>query len=174
MQPRKFTPEACAKLREYLMYDPATGVFRWRKSIWGKAVTGRRAGNVYAKRGTDKYRRIGVLGGRYDEHQIAFLFMTGAVPALIDHKSGYGIDNTWDNLRAATPIQNGQNQRLRCDNSTGVKGVCRWGVTGRFQAYITVNKKRIPLGLFNTIASAASARRTAEIKYFGAFSRRLV
>lgn len=48
---------------------------------------------------------------------------------------------------------------------SGITGV--YIQKGRYRAEITVNRKRIFLGSFTTLAEAVKARRVAEIKYFG-------
>ena len=48
---------------------------------------------------------------------------------------------------------------------SGITGV--YIQKGRYRAEITVDKKRIFLGSFETLKEAAAARHTAEVKYFG-------
>ena len=50
-------------------------------------------------------------------------------------------------------------------NKTGYAGV--YLKDGKYAAQINVNKTRIHLGTFDTIDDAASARRDAELKYWG-------
>jgi hypothetical protein len=88
----------------------------------------------------------------------------------VDHRDGNGLNNQRDNLRLATQMQNTQNQRRKSNNTSGYKGVCRWK-TSRWQAYITVHKKRIPLGLFNNKEDAARAYDNAARQHFGEFAK---
>lgn len=65
----------------------------------------------------------------------------------------------------ANAITQGQNRRIRSDNSSGYKGVMyrhkKW------LARISVNKERIHLGYFDTAEIAAKAYNEAAIKHFG-------
>lgn len=177
----KFSPEACALLREYLMYDLASGIFRWRKSPGGRARAGARAGCVYEKlpsrkracgRVPQRYRRIRLFGVDYNEHQVAFLLMTGSVPHRIDHENCDGTDNNWSNLRSCSPQQNSTNRRLHSNSRSGHTGIRLWS-DGRYRAEIKVGGRNIHLGLFASLADAKQARRQAEMHHFGKFARRV-
>lgn len=77
----------------------------------------------------------------------------------IDHNT---LNNRRDNLRVATPTQNGQNRRgAQVNSATGVLGVYPYVKTGKFQAQIVVNGKTHHLGLFETVAAAKDAREAA-------------
>ena len=64
----------------------------------------------------------------------------------------------------AEPRDNQLNMRIRKNNSSGVQGI-RILPSGKFCAYITVRRKQISLGSYNTIEEAAKARRDAEALY---------
>lgn len=88
----------------------------------------------------------------------------------IDHKHGKESrnDNRKSNLRIATKSQNNINKGLRSNNTSGATGV---GYSNnKWYARITINKKRIPLGVFNSFDEALNARKMAEEKYFGDWS----
>lgn len=71
------------------------------------------------------------------------------------------------NCRWATRLEQNRNQRLRSDNSTGIKGVTRSGRRGEsYLVRISDGNKRITIGSFKTLEEAAEARREAEIKYW--------
>src|SRR5690606_27442136 len=57
-----------------------------------------------------------------------------------------------------------RNQRLRTDNTTGVRGVSKSGKN--YLARISVDGERITLGSFDTLEEATLAREEAEIKYW--------
>lgn len=59
-----------------------------------------------------------------------------------------------------------QRKYLQRNNTSGYPGVSRLR-TGKWGAYIKVNKKRIWLGTFNTVDEAIAARKAAEHKYLG-------
>ena len=56
------------------------------------------------------------------------------------------------------------NMRIRKNNSTGVQGV-RALSSGKFHAYIMVNRKQISLGSYENIGDATEARKNAEVLY---------
>ncbi|MEG1462635.1 MAG: HNH endonuclease [Anaerorhabdus sp.] len=93
----------------------------------------------------------------------------------VDHINGDCLDNRRENLRICTHQENLSNRKKRLDNKSGYPGVfwythCK---TPAWVAYIKVNYKRIHLGQFRVLEDAIKARRDAELKYFGEFSRAL-
>ncbi len=89
----------------------------------------------------------------------------------VDHKDLNGLNNQRLNIRSCTKSQNNANRK--CKNPIGFKGVyrCHYKHKEQWQARITVNKKRIDLGFFNSIEKAANAYNQAAINYFGDFAR---
>lgn len=63
------------------------------------------------------------------------------------------------------PETKARNKKLIASNKTGYEGV--YLKNGKIGAQILVDKKRVYLGTFSTIAEAAKARRDAELKYWG-------
>jgi len=88
----------------------------------------------------------------------------------VDHINGDGLDNRKCNLRVANHSQNHMNERLRCDNKSGFKGVTRI-TRGGWQATITAAGKTLYLGSFATPEAAYEARCAAAARYHGEFSR---
>lgn len=96
-------------------------------------------------------------------------YLLGANPnKVVDHINGDTLNNCRSNLRECTHIQNMQNQRLRSNSSTGVKGVTLCG--RKYRATICVNKKDIHLGIYETLEEAKEVRLNAEREYFKEFS----
>lgn len=91
---------------------------------------------------------------------------------IIDHINGNPLDNRKCNLRIATPTQNNMNMKKRSDNISGYKGVGWQKKRNKWRARITINKKTIELGHFNTIEEAIKARQKAEEEYFGEYNRK--
>lgn len=91
----------------------------------------------------------------------------------VDHK--YGSDTRHDNrrynLRFATPSKNAQNKRKLDSNTSGVTGVYLNNKTGMYIAQIGIDNNTIFLGSFINKKDAEQARKEAEEKYFGEFSR---
>lgn len=88
----------------------------------------------------------------------------------VDHINGKPYDNRKCNLRISTHQNNSRNTKLRCDNSTGYKGVSFAKRERKYRAYI-VYKKQISLGYFDNPIDAAKAYDKAAKYYFGDFAR---
>lgn len=81
----------------------------------------------------------------------------------IDVTKGYSKEN----CRWVTHCENNFNKNIQSNNSTGKTGVSFHKPTGKYRAYITVEKKPIHLGLFDSVEEATKRRREAELKYYG-------
>ena len=86
-----------------------------------------------------------------------------------DHRDGDGLNNVRANLRECTQLQNMQNNKLRRDSESGVKGV-HASTHGTFYAYIRYRGKRRHLGSFPTIELAAEFRQLAADMLHGEFA----
>jgi hypothetical protein len=83
------------RLRERLHYDAETGVFTRRVGS-GHAHAGDMAGSVHST----GYVRIGIDGGKYTAHCLAWLYVHGVWPSdQIDHINRNRSDNRIANLR---------------------------------------------------------------------------
>lgn len=58
---------------------------------------------------------------------------------FVDHINHDTLDNRVSNLRACTPSESCHNMRTPRRNTTGFKGVGRYGTQGKYRAYISVN-----------------------------------
>lgn len=88
---------------------------------------------------------------------------------VVDHINGNTLDNRRSNLRICTAYQNRCNRILRRDARVKYKGVV-WNC-GSYKAQITVNRKVIYLGRFQSELDAASAYDAAAREHFGEFAR---
>jgi hypothetical protein len=94
------------------------------------------------------------------------LITRAAQRTLVDHIDGDRLNNRRSNLRVVDQQRNQANRKRRDPrNTSGARGVSRKGP--RWRAWIGVNGKQIHLGMFDTIEGAATARRAAEIRYWG-------
>lgn len=169
-------------IRSILHYDPETGVFTWRERPREHFATLRsfkRCNAMYAGKPAGSVNKRGyiVLGiGKrvYAAHRLAWLWINGEWPnGDIDHIDGTTTNNAWANLRAATESQNMMNAKIRKDNKTGIKGVhaMRRATTTRYAANVTVNRRRVRIGTFDTLEEAAEKRLAAASQVYGEFAR---
>ena len=95
-------------IKKHLAYDPDTGVFT--KLIGDK--TGRfPAGFEYKPKTWDAYMHIRVAGRSYAAHRLAWVYMTGKQPNIVDHENGLRHDNRFTNLRNGTFVDNAANRK---------------------------------------------------------------
>ncbi len=132
------------RLKEVMIYSPDTGIFTRRVKI-GRYVAGSKAGSK------DKagYIQVCVDGVIYFAHRLAFLYMMNRWPeALIDHINTNRSDNSWLNLREATPTQNHRNKKVYKTSLTGIKGILKTK-----SGYCT----KISIGTYKTLDEAIKA-----------------
>lgn len=151
------------RLKEVLSYNPETGDFERLRHP-------RLDGRVGQKR-QDGYISIGVDGGYYMAHRLAWLYVHGYLPRFIDHINMRRDDNRLSNLRPCTQAQNNANCHARSHNKSGFKGVAFHPKSGRWHALISVNKKQRRLGCFATPEEAHAAYLKAANESFGEFAR---
>jgi hypothetical protein len=89
----------------------------------------------------------------------------------IDHKNGYGLDNTRLNLRQSNQAQNMANRRKLKPKSSRFKGVSWNKKHGKWQAHIMRSKRSFNLGEFTDEIEAAKAYDVAAKEHFGEFAR---
>lgn len=150
------------RLKSLLEYSPETGIFTWR--IDGKRMRiGDPAGCVSRPTG---YIVIGIDGGLYLAHRLAWTYVTGTDAPRMDHKDRNRANNAWPNLRPATAKQNMENRSLGRNSSSGVSGVTWIAAKSQWRAQIQHNRKFIHLGYHGDLISAVLARRAAESGLF--------
>ena len=89
----------------------------------------------------------------------------------VDHADGNTLNNRRANLRPATKSQNQYNQRIRTDNSSGVKGVYWHSQKKMWRAEIKVERCKKHLGFFQSISDAADAYAKASAEFHSEFGR---
>lgn len=151
------------RLRQVLRYDADTGEFVWIARTSNRI----RIGDVAGRPHNRGYTMIGVDGGLYLAHRLAWLWMTGGWPQKqVDHINGVRDDNRWRNLREATTVQNAGNSRRHRDKRAGAKGVYRTS-GGLWQARIGHKY----LGTRETHDEAQALYEQAARERFGEFAR---
>lgn len=150
------------RLKELLIYDPETGVFKNKIQRGPTAL----AGDITGYLNPSGYITIFIDGRHYRAHRLAWLYVYGEWPLnFIDHINHVKHDNRISNLRNATKSENMQNVVSYKHNSSGFKGVTWHKQLGKWNAKIKVNKKTISLGCYHDLADAVQARLAAEKQY---------
>lgn len=152
-------------IKERYTYDPEMGKFYLKHDSPKSCFrTGDTAGSLCPD---GRIRiRVKIGSGMYKScyaHRLAFLYMTGSIPEVVDHINGDPSDNKWCNLRAATRSENMRNRKA--SGKSGVIGVRetpsgRWGVK--------VNRKYY--GTYDTIEEAAEVSKKVREELHGEFS----
>lgn len=95
-------------------------------------------------------------------HRIIWEMHYGPTPGgfVIDHVDGNGLNNSLDNLRLVSRIENARNYPRQSNNTSGVVGVSKDG--NKWRAAIGGGKKREDLGAFEDLFEAVCARKSAE------------
>ena len=147
------------KLRSIASYAPETGLFT-RKN-------GTKAGTL----SHHGYLRMKIDDKTYQVHRLAWLYMTGGMPAhSIDHIDGDKLNNRISNLREADRSQNNQNGRAAERKYELPRGVGISHPSGRFKASISLGNKRRHLGTFNTPEEAGEFYQLAADLLHGEFA----
>ena len=148
------------RLKSLLRYEPETGEFTWLVAKGNRAKAGDVAGCL-----DNGYTRIKVDGKQYRAHRLAFLYMTGSMPKIVDHWDRDPSDNRWSRIRPATNGQNVCNQPAR--NVLGVKGVYPNGK--KFMVRLKKNGQKLYFGTFETLEQAAAVSLEHQKRLHGEF-----
>jgi len=144
-------------LTNALDYQPETGVFTWKKS-----KSGIRSDKIAGCLTSAGYIFIGINRQRFLAHRLAWFYVYGEMPSgVIDHINRIKTDNRICNLRDVTQVENGQNNKLSCNNSTGANGVRRRsdGRARPWNARVMHKGQEISIGHFKTFEEACEARK---------------
>jgi len=83
----------------------------------------------------------------------------------IDHINGKKLDNRIKNLRLVSGSENGRNQKLSKDNTTGRTGVYYAKDRNKYLATIRNKGKSVYLGYYKSFNEAVRARERGEKRY---------
>jgi hypothetical protein len=147
------------RLRELLHYNPETGIFTRRLDRGGH-----KAGEIMGSGSHRGYKKIGIDMHRYYAHRLAWLYVYGEMPTVIDHINGDTLDNRIENLRNVDQLGNLQNIRqLSKANTSGFTGVSR--KRNKWTAALSLNNENIRLGVYETKQAAHTAYVEAKRKF---------
>lgn len=159
------------ELKSVLLYKPDTGEFFWKyrsdlDSQWNSKYAGTRAGFINEL----GYWKITLGNTSWLAHRLAFLYMTGKIPDLIDHKDQDKSNTKWDNLRIATVSQNQANAKLRVDNTSGYKNVTWHKQRNKWKVEVCKDGKLHYGGLFTELDKAVNKANNLRRELFGEFA----
>lgn len=89
---------------------------------------------------------------------------------IVDHINRKRVDCRKSNLRTVNTVQSAINKSIKTNNTSGKVGVSWNKDCHKWESYITVNKERIRLGLYEDFNDAEKVRIEAEEKYFGEYN----
>jgi hypothetical protein len=135
------------ELKTLLDYCPDTGVFTWKVNKPPRA----KAGEVAGYNNGSGYIKVSIHGVACYAHRLAFIWMNGESPNVVDHINGVRHDNRWVNLRSVQQKQN-------CSNKTFGTGVRL--VRGKWEARYASKH----LGYFKTKKQALQRHQTERAK----------
>lgn len=139
------------ELRELFSYNPDTGVITRAKAS-GRFPAGSIPGSLHRKLRAS-YWLILVYGRGIYAHRLAWFLHYGVWPINdVDHIDGDSLNNRISNLRDVVASENNKNLALPANNTSGRIGVYK-EKTGKWEAQINIQKKRIRLGRTKTRAS---------------------
>lgn len=154
---------------EILDFDSETGKFYWKNPPkYHPDLKGLEAG-MSRKGGHKAYWVIKINKIARKRGRLVFLVMNGRWPCpCIDHINGDSLDDKPNNLREATVTQNAWNHKTRRKTTNLPMGVRTLG--DRFAARISINKKHLFLGVFDTPELAADVYIAKRKELYGEFS----
>jgi hypothetical protein len=161
---------AIETLHQLLICDAGAGTLTWRErpremfptnrswKAWNTKYAGKPALVTVDKEG---YLCGGILGRSFLAHRVVWAMTHGEWPKnQIDHEFGNKADNVPSEMRDATQVQNGRNQKRYSTNTSGVTGV--YLEVGRWRARAKVNGRMLNFGTYALKSDAIAARKMGE------------
>ena len=150
------------------VFEYKDGELFWTKKASDKVEIGKRAGYLMPV----GRRRIRIYGTSWQEHRVIFLMHKGYLPLQIDHIDCNPLNNTIENLREATQLENSWNKRINKNiNSSGYKNVSWKKDRAKWKVEVKTSGKPNFIGYFDDIELAALAAVEARDLYHGRFAR---
>lgn len=166
MTKRKPLPDV-GYLRSLFMYEPDTGLLRWKVDRGGKKI-----GDIAGSERPSGYIQVGVNNKLYRAHLIIWKMVTGEEPPhFLDHENTIKKDNRWVNIRCATKSQNQANIGLTAKNTTGYKGVFWYKAYGKWAVQVWKDGVGHFGGYHDKVDDAVAAANALRENLFGEFAR---
>lgn len=144
-------------LKKVLSYDYETGIFKWLETRGPNSLKGSQAGSLE----NTGYISIRIGRKSYLAHRLAWFYCFEEWPIdMIDHIDRNKTNNSLDNLREATCMQNSRNRGLNKNNTSGYVGVHI--SKGKWAAEIIINGIKHRLGKYDNKEEASLAYKTFE------------
>lgn len=157
--------------REYLLetfnYDPNIGVLYWKVSRSNRVKIGDPVSYINNK----GYLSVRLLGRQYLVHRLVWFLENKEWPERLDHKDGNRLNNQIDNLRTATSSQNNANRVKKSGATSTYKGVYWHKQRRKWHVQLSLNKKSISCGLFESEEEAALAYNLKALELHGEFTK---
>lgn len=158
-----YAKEVCGKSSLTHGMSSAPEYHAWKNALYRCTKSSNKAYKNYGGRGIE-------MCDRWSEPLptgfLNFLEDMGSCNGLTLERVDVNGNYSPDNCIWADVYTQGFNTRMHSSNTSGVTGVSELK-SGRWQAYINYLGKRIPLGYHDTFESAVSARKSAELQYYG-------
>ena len=114
------------------------------------------------------YAKANLNGKAVLLHRLIAERMGLSLDGVIDHINGNALDCRRENLQSCTHQQNIMKQRKSVVSASQYKGVMPF--RGKWRSRITINKKTLHIGVYNTEAEAATAYNQKAKELFGEFA----
>lgn len=153
------------RLKELFNYNPDTGLFTRLKRVSNSLV-----GSICSSKNSQGYVLIRVDGVKFKAHRLAFIYMDGAAPEVVDHVNRNKSDNRWINLRGCSKQENCWNRSLNRNNSTTRRNVYWSAPHKKWRVLLKKDRKPIHIGVFQDLELAELVAQMAREKYFKEFA----
>jgi hypothetical protein len=139
------------ELKSQVNYDQETGIFTWKVRNSNRIKIGDQAGNYH----NGGYIEMYLLGERHLAHRLAWLYVNGYMPKIIDHIDGNKLNNKISNLREVSYAENMYNSKIRSDNKSGVRCVSWNKKHQKWEVRVKIDGKLKNYGYYKELDDAA-------------------
>ena len=149
-------------------FEYRDGFLYWKSNRLKSKRADKRAGYLQKKKRESRYI-IFFYNKGYPAAKLIFLLHHGYMPKIVDHIDRDCTNDRIENLREATPSQNGGNRKSAQNSSSQYLGVCLR--KGKYwHAHIRINGNQLYLGSFKTEIESALCYNRAAVKYHKEFA----